>query len=77
MVDLVLPIFGVGLAVCLFAVLKKRQPIVLSTLELAQMIGLPSAVAKLPVALGKVPTTRMQIGHKEQTQKQTNKKTPP
>jgi hypothetical protein len=40
------------------------------------MIDLPSAVvAKLPVALGKVPTARMQLGHK-QTQKQTNNKPP-
>jgi len=73
MVDLVLPVFVVGLAVCLFVAFKKRQPIVLSTFELAQMIGLPSAIAKLPVALGKVPTARMQLGHK-QTQKQTNNK---
>ena len=56
MVDLVLPVLAAGLAVCLFMAFKKRQPIVLSTLELAQMIGLPSAVAKLPVALGKVPS---------------------
>ncbi|MCL1969952.1 MAG: hypothetical protein FWF66_00545 [Candidatus Bathyarchaeota archaeon] len=55
-VDLVLPVLAAGLAVCLFMAFKKRQPIVLSTLELAQMIGLPSAVAKLPVALGKVPS---------------------
>ncbi|MCL2172462.1 MAG: hypothetical protein FWB84_02285 [Candidatus Bathyarchaeota archaeon] len=42
--DLVLPVFAAGLAVCLFAAFKKRQLIVLSTLDLAQMIDLPSAV---------------------------------
>jgi hypothetical protein len=76
-VDLVLPAFAAGLAVCLFVVFKKRQPIVLSTLELAQMIGLPSAVAKLPVALGKVPTARMQLGQQQQTaEKQKTKPAP-
>jgi hypothetical protein len=60
--DLVLPVLTVVLAVCLFVVFKKRQPIVLSTFELSQMIGLPSAIEKLPVALGKVPISRMQLG---------------
>jgi hypothetical protein len=66
-----------GLAVCLtvglFVGFRKRQPIVLSAQELAQIIGLPTAVAKLPVALGKVPPSRMQLGH-EQTPEQNNKK---
>jgi len=76
-VDLVLPVLAAGLVVCLFVAFKKRQPIVLSTLELAQMIGLPSAVAKLPVALGKVPTARMQLGQQQQTpEKQKTTPTP-
>jgi hypothetical protein len=64
--DLVTPVFAVSLAVCLFVAFKKRQPIVLSTYELAQIIGLPSAVEKLPVALGKVPSARMQLGTQQQ-----------
>jgi hypothetical protein len=41
------------------------------------MIGLPSAVAKLPVALGKVPTARMQLGTQQQTtEKQKTKHAP-
>jgi hypothetical protein len=75
--DLVLPVFAVSLAVCLFVAFKKRQPIVLSTYELAQMIGLPSAVEKLPVALGKVPTARMQLGTQQQVaEKQKTKPAP-
>ncbi|MDR1993262.1 MAG: hypothetical protein LBQ98_07215 [Nitrososphaerota archaeon] len=66
-------VLAVCLAFGLFAVFRKRQPIVLSTPELAQIIGLPTAVAKLPVALGKVPPSRMQLGH-EQTPEQNNKK---
>jgi hypothetical protein len=75
--DLVLPVFAVSLAVCLFVAFKKRQPIVLSTLELAQMIGLPTAIEKLPVALGKVPTARMQLGTQQQTNEQNNNSSTP
>jgi len=64
-VDLVPPVLSVILAVCLFVAFKKRQPIVLSTVELSQMIGLPSAIEKLPIALGKVPISRMQLGTKQ------------
>ncbi|MCL2288742.1 MAG: hypothetical protein FWC33_06200 [Candidatus Bathyarchaeota archaeon] len=53
------------LAVSLLVAFRKRQPIVLSTPELAQIIGLPTAVAKLPVALGKVPIARMQLAHQQ------------
>jgi len=74
--DLVSPVLAASLAVCLFVAFKKRQPIVLSTLELTQMIGLPSAVAKLPVALGKVPTARMQLAQQQTAEKQTTKPTP-
>ena len=74
--DLMLPILAISLAVCLFATFKKRQPIVLSTLELAQMISLPSAVAKLPVALGKVPTARMQLGTQQTNEQNNNSSTP-
>jgi len=63
--DLVLPVLLVILAVCLFAAFKKRHSIVLSTFELSQMIGLPSAIEKLPVVLGKVPISRMQLGTKQ------------
>ena len=64
-VDLVLPVLLVALAVCLFVAFKKRHSIVLSTFELSQMIGLPSAIEKLPVVLGKVPISRMQLGTKQ------------
>jgi len=76
-IDLILPILATSLAICLFTAFKKRQPIVLSTLELAQMISLPSAVEKLPVALGKVPTARMQLAQQQQTvEKQKTKPAP-
>jgi hypothetical protein len=74
--DLVPPVLAAGLAVCLFVAFKKRQPIVLSTLELSQIIGLPSAVAKLPVALGKVPNARMQLAQQQTAEKQQTKPTP-
>jgi len=64
-VDLVLPVLSVALAVCLFVAFKKRHSIGLSTFELSQMIGLPSAIEKLPVVLGKVPISRMQLGTKQ------------
>jgi len=71
-VDLSVLVLVVFLAFGFLVVFRKRQPIVLSTQELAQIIGLPTAIEKLPVALGKVPIARMQLGH-EQTQEQTNK----
>jgi len=49
-------------AVTLYIAFRKRHPIVLSTQEIAQIIGLPTATAKLPVALGQIPTSRMQLG---------------
>jgi hypothetical protein len=54
-------------AVCLFVAFRKRQPIALSTQELAQIIGLPTAIAKLPIALGKVPVSRTQLGFEQAT----------
>ena len=68
-VDLVLLGFVVFFAVCLFVVFRKRQPIVLGTQELAQIIGLPTAIAKLPIALGKVPVSRTQLGFEQATPK--------
>ncbi|MDR0373009.1 MAG: hypothetical protein LBI79_05580 [Nitrososphaerota archaeon] len=59
------------LAVCFFAAFRKRQPIVLSTQELSQIVGLPTATEKLPIALGKVPLSRMQLRSETPT-KQTN-----
>jgi hypothetical protein len=44
-----------------FIVFRKRKPIVLAPQELAQIVGLPSAVEKLPIMLGKVPISRMQL----------------
>ena len=70
--DTMFLILAVCLAFCLFAIFRKRQPIVLSTQELSQIIGLPTATAKLPVALGKIPITRMQLRY-EQNQEQNNK----
>ena len=49
-------------AFALYIAFRKRHPIVLSTQELAQIIGLPTATEKLPVALGQVPASRMQLG---------------
>jgi hypothetical protein len=69
--DLVLSVLSVTLVVCLFVAFKKRHPIVLSTFELSQMIGLPSAIEKLSVALGKVPISRMQLGTKQTLDEQT------
>jgi len=44
---------------------RKRNPIILSDEELSQIVGLPSAVGKLPVALGSLTMTRMQLGGAE------------
>jgi hypothetical protein len=46
---------------------------VLSTQELAQIIGLPTAIAKLPIALGKVPVSRTQLGFEQTTSKKEEK----
>ncbi|MCL2477581.1 hypothetical protein [Candidatus Bathycorpusculum sp.] len=72
-VDLGFVGFGVFLAVCLFMGFRKRQPIVLSTQELAQIVGLPTAVEKLPVVLGKVPLSRMQLDYENQPTKKAKK----
>jgi hypothetical protein len=66
-VDLVFLGLAVFFAVCLFVAFRKRQPIVLGTQELAQIIGLPTAIAKLPIALGKVPVSRTQLGFEQAT----------
>jgi hypothetical protein len=66
-VDLVPLGLAVFFAVCLLVAFRKRQPIVLSTQELAQIIGLPTAIAKLPIALGKVPISRTQLGFEQTT----------
>jgi hypothetical protein len=58
-VDLGFVGFGVFLTVCLFVGFRKRQPIVLSTQELAQIVGLPTAVEKLPVVLESVLNSRV------------------
>jgi len=65
--------FGVFLAVCLFVGFRKRHPIVLSTQELSQIVGLPTAVEKLPVVLGKVPLARMQLDYETQPTKKPEK----
>ena len=67
--DLVFLGLAVFFAVCLFVAFRKRQPIVLGTQELAQIIGLPTAIAKLPIALGKVPVSRTQLGLEQTTPK--------
>ena len=72
-VDLGFVGFGVFLAVCLFVGFRKRQPIVLSTQELAQIVGLPTAVEKLPVVLGKVPLSRMQLDYENQPTEKAKK----
>ncbi|MCL2359139.1 MAG: hypothetical protein FWC74_05215 [Candidatus Bathyarchaeota archaeon] len=66
--------FVVFFAVCLFVAFRKRQPIVLSTQELAQIIGLPTAIAKLPIALGKVPVSRTQLGFEHTTKEKEEPK---
>jgi hypothetical protein len=65
-IDSVPIVFAVFWAVCLFIMLRKRQPLVLSIQELAQIIGLPTASEKLPVPLGQVPVSRMQLGSEEE-----------
>ncbi|MDR0373104.1 MAG: hypothetical protein LBI79_06060 [Nitrososphaerota archaeon] len=67
-VDLVFLVLAGFFAVGLFVAFRKRHPIVLSIYELAQIVGLPSAVEKLPVALGKVPISRMQLDFEEGAQ---------
>jgi len=62
------PLLAAIVAVCLFINFRKRHPIVLSTQELAQIIGLPTAIEKLPIALGKVPLSRMQLGTQPPTE---------
>jgi hypothetical protein len=59
--DLVLLVVAGFFAVYFFITFRKRNPIVLTAQELAQIVGLPSAVEKLPVTLGKVPISRMQL----------------
>jgi hypothetical protein len=71
--DLGVLVLGVFLAVCLFMGFRKRQPIVLSTQELAQIVGLPTAVEKLPVVLGKVPLSRMQLDYETPPTKKPEK----
>jgi len=72
-VDLIPLVLAVFFAVCLSVVFRKRQPIVLGTQELAQIIGLPTAIAKLPIALGKVPVSRTQLGFEQTTSKKEEK----
>jgi len=67
-------VLGVFVAVCLFVAFRRRNAIVLSTQELAQIVGLPTAVEKLPVALGKVALSRMQLGSKTTSTKEEEKK---
>jgi len=66
-VDLVPLILAAFFSVGLFVAFRKRQPIVLDTQELAQIIGLPTAITKLPIALGKVPVSRTQLGLEQTT----------
>ena len=65
-------------AIALYIAFRKRHPIVLSTQEIAQIIGLPTATAKLPVALGQIPTSRMQLGSESVTppERKENKQAP-
>lgn len=59
-------------AFALYISFRKRNPIVLSTRELAQIIGLPTAAEKLPVALGQVPASRMQLGSERNMKPEKN-----
>jgi hypothetical protein len=74
--DFMLPMLTVSLGFCLFIAFRRRQPIVLATQELAQIIGLPTAIEKLPIALGKVPLSRMQLGTQTPTTEQTKQHAP-
>jgi hypothetical protein len=50
-----------GAAACLLLtsmLQKSKKPIILSTAELSTIIGLPTAVGKLPVEIGTAPTAR-------------------
>jgi hypothetical protein len=72
--DLGFLVFVVSLAFCLFMAFRKRQPIVLSTQELSQIVGLPTAIEKLPVTLGKVPISRMQLDVEQTTEEGKSEK---
>jgi hypothetical protein len=61
-VDVIPAVLAVFFALTFFIAFRRRHPIVLSTQELAQIIGLPTAIEKLSVALGQIPTSRMQLG---------------
>ena len=61
-VDVGVIVLMLSLTVCLFIAFRKRNAVVLSTHELTQITGLPTAIEKLPIALGKVPLSRMQLG---------------
>lgn len=56
------------LIIAIFSVmtfLRRREPIILTDIELSQMIGLPSSVGKLPVAVGRLVAARQQLGSGE------------
>jgi hypothetical protein len=57
-VDVVTLALAVAFVFPLLAVFRRRNPVVLSVDELALMVGLPTAVGRLPVELGAMPLSR-------------------
>ena len=70
-------VLAVSVSFCLLIACRKRNAVVFSTYELAQIVGLPTAIEKLPVALGKVPLSRMQLGSKPLTTTPTQEQQQP
>lgn len=57
-VDLFAIILTASSATVLWALFQKPEPLILSTDELSLIVGMPSAVGKLPVEIGTARTTR-------------------
>jgi hypothetical protein len=53
------------------AFFRRRNPIILTDIELSQIIGFPSSVGKLPVAVGRFAAARQQLGSGETAQPPT------
>ncbi|MCW4008796.1 MAG: hypothetical protein NWF09_08950 [Candidatus Bathyarchaeota archaeon] len=63
-------IISTAAAVALLLIFRKRNPIILSDIELSSIIGLPTAIGKLPVAIGRTPSSRTQLGSEIENEEQ-------
>lgn len=64
-IDIIIVVAAVASAAILYALFKKPPPLVLCTDELSLIVGLPSAVDKLPVETGMAKVTRRQFAFGE------------